>query len=98
MILALSQRIQYDGRSRCEVDKTLAPGNSACEDAERAFNKQDASIWGDATVQSGVLGNMLASSAQPGAEYDELSRRWLRRRVEEGSGPYCEEICRKRCH
>lgn len=97
-MLALSQRIQYGGRGRCEVNDTLPVGKSAYEDAERAFNKQDASIWGDATVQSGVLSNMLACSAQPGAQYDELSRRRLRRCVEESPGAYDDEICQRRCH
>ena len=92
-MFTLSYGIHYDGRGRCKFYDYLSADECACDDADRAFDEENPSVRGDALVYIDVLGNMFAGSAQPGAEYDELSGSWLRRRVEECSRPYVDEPC-----
>ena len=92
-MLTLKQRVQHSRRGRRELFDSLLADNGACENANRAFDEQNASVWGDMTVQSYILGNVLACSTQPGTEYDELSWPRLRRRVKECSGSDDNEIC-----
>lgn len=73
-MLALRQRVQYGGRGSCKLDDSLPAYERACETTDRAFNKQNTSVWGNAPVQSCILCNVLACSAQPRAENNELPR------------------------